>query len=138
MRIVIIDTNIVVSAVLKGKNPEIVINFISNSSSYQWIVSPTILHEYQEVLNRPKLKLNDEIKQKWLTKIHSITKLIKVDNEVDFPRDQKDAKFISCAIASQADFLITGDKDFEEVREIGKTIIISVSLFKDLFIDTNQ
>jgi len=28
-------------------------------------------------------------------------------------------------MASEADFLITGDKDFNEVRELGKTAIIS-------------
>ena len=42
---------------------------------------------------------------------------------------------MALAIASEADFLITGDKDFNEVRKLGKTAIVSVSAFKDLFID---
>ena len=57
--------------------------------------------------------------------------------EINFPRDPKDAKFLALAIASQADFLITGDKDFDELKEIGKTVIVSVSFFKNIFINKN-
>ena len=66
------------------------------------------------------------------------TTLINVNIEVDFPRDSKDAKFIACALASGADFLITGDRDFTEVEDLGKTRVISVLLFKQSAIDTPQ
>jgi predicted nucleic acid-binding protein len=55
--------------------------------------------------------------------------------DIDFPRDQKDAKFLACAIAAEADFLITGDRDFSEVQTLGNTTIISVSSFKQLVCD---
>jgi predicted nucleic acid-binding protein len=51
--------------------------------------------------------------------------------EVDFPKDRKDAKFIACALAGNADFLITGDRDFTEVETLGNTQIVSVSGFLD-------
>jgi predicted nucleic acid-binding protein len=54
---------------------------------------------------------------------------------VDFPRDRKDAKFIACAQTVNADFLITGDRDFTEAQNLGRTRIISVSLFKQFFVD---
>ena len=38
-------------------------------------------------------------------------------------------------MTSDADFLITGDKDFEEVDNLGSTTIISASEFKALVID---
>jgi predicted nucleic acid-binding protein len=57
---------------------------------------------------------------------------------VKFSRDPKDAKFIALAMVSDADFLITGDKDFKEVTELKKTVIISTSLFNDLFIVGNE
>jgi uncharacterized protein len=131
---VIIDTNVLISAVLKGKKPRAIIEFISDNSEHQWIVSPEILAEYKEVLNRRKFTFTDEVRQEWLAKIETILKIINVSQEVIFPRDQKDAKFISCALVSQADFLITGDRDFNDIQEIGKTMIISVSLFNELFI----
>ncbi len=135
---VIIDTNILVSAVLKGKKPREVIEFISNNSDYEWIVSEEILAEYKEVLNRRKLKLTDEVRNEWLEKVERVPTLINVSEVVNFPRDQKDAKFIGCAIASQAEFLITGDGDFEEFKELENTFIISASLFKQLYMDNEQ
>jgi putative PIN family toxin of toxin-antitoxin system len=130
---VIIDTNILISAALSGRNPELIINFIIESSEHQWIASQAIFDEYLEVLNRPRIKLTNEKRQRWLNLVKNSTKLINVNIIYDFPRDQKDAKFVACVIASKADFLITGDRDFEEVNLIGDTVIISVSQFKDLF-----
>lgn len=132
---VIIDTNILISAVLRGRNPREVVQLVIDSSDFDWIVSQEVLEEYREVINRPKFKTLNEERNRWLNEIERITTLVEVEVTVDFPRDAKDAKFIALAMASEADFLITGDKDFNEVRELGKTAIVSVSTFKDLFID---
>ena len=53
----------------------------------------------------------------------------------DFPRDQKDAKFLACAQAAEADYFITGDRDFTEAKKLVTTTILSVSLFKQLVCD---
>ena len=58
--------------------------------------------------------------------------------EIDFPRDRKDAKFIACALAGRAIFLITGDRDFTEAQTLMDTTIISVSLFKKLVCDRRE
>ena len=44
--------------------------------------------------------------------------------------------FLACALAAEADYLIIGDRDFNEARKMVNTIIMSVSQFKKLFIDT--
>lgn len=62
---VVIDTNVLVSAALKGRVPRIVIQFIFDSSEWEWIVSQEIVAEYQEVLSRPKFKLTDEVIASW-------------------------------------------------------------------------
>ena len=54
---------------------------------------------------------------------------------MDFPRDRKDAKFLACALADKADFLITGDRDFTEVETLGNTEIVSVSCFVDKILE---
>ena len=41
-------------------------------------------------------------------------------------------KFLECALAADADFLITGDKDFTEAQKIVRTVILLVSQFKHL------
>ncbi len=47
---VIVDTNILVSAVLKDRDPELVIQFIVDNPTFEWIASQAILTEYKEVL----------------------------------------------------------------------------------------
>jgi len=47
----------------------------------------------------------------------------------------KDAKFLACAIESQADILITGDSDFGEAVNLIETQIMSVTQFK-LFMES--
>lgn len=74
---------------------------MDNESSY-W-------HEYlsicgNEVLQRRKLKLTEEVRQEWIDLLQTVTKLIEVNIEVDFSRDRKDAKFLACAIAANTDF----------------------------------
>ncbi|MBD0263165.1 MAG: putative toxin-antitoxin system toxin component, PIN family [Tolypothrix sp. Co-bin9] len=135
---VIIDTNVLVSAVLRGREPRAVIEFVIDNSEFEWIVSTEILAEYKEVLNRKKFKLIDEVKAEWFEIIDTFPTLIKVNVEIDFPRDRKDAKFLTCAMAADADFLITGDFDFTEAQTLVKTTIISVSLFQRLVCDIGE
>jgi predicted nucleic acid-binding protein len=54
-------------------------------------------------------------------------------SELSFPRDQKDAKFLACALSANADYVITGDKDFTEDRLVINTIIISAREFHQKF-----
>jgi uncharacterized protein len=138
MKKVIIDTNILISAILKGRVPRLVIQFIVDSSNYQWVFSAEILAEYKEVLSRKKLKLPDEIKNQWLEIMDLATVLVDVNVEIDFPRDKKDAKFLECAVAAEANFLITGDTDFTEAQSLIEAPIVSVSLFKKLVCDVEK
>jgi putative PIN family toxin of toxin-antitoxin system len=132
---VVIDTNILVSAAIRDGIPEIVIQFIVDHPEFEWIASQEIMTEYTEVLQRRKLKLSAEVQQEWIDLLQTVTRLIEVNIEVDFPRDRKDAKFLACAIAANIDFLITGDQDFEDVQILENTTILSVRDFKKLFCD---
>lgn len=71
----------------------------------------------------------------WVEIIDTFITLIDVKLEVNFPTDRKDEKFLACAIAAEADFLITGDSDFNQAQTLVNTTIISVSLFNRLVCD---
>ena len=129
---VIIDTSVLVSAAIRGRDPRVVVQFVLDNPDCEWVMSAEILTEYKEVLSRPKFRLTEEILAEWFTIFDNFPTLIEVNIEVDFPRDRKDAKFLACAIAANADYLITGDRDFSEAPMLGNTTIISVSLFKQL------
>lgn len=74
---------------------------------------------------------------RWFELLDQMTINVDVDIELEFARDRKDAKFLACALASDADFLITGDRDFTQAEKLVNTTIISVSLFKKLMCDTS-
>jgi uncharacterized protein len=132
---VVIDTSVVVSAALKDRGPEAVILFVAGQPDFEWIVSADILEEYKAVLGRPKFGLPEEVRRKWDETFATLTTVIESVVEIDFLRDRKDAKFLACALAADADYLITGDKDFAEAQKMMNTTIISVSAFKKLVVD---
>jgi putative PIN family toxin of toxin-antitoxin system len=126
---VIIDTNILVSAAFRDRKPEEVILWILNQGNWQWVVSSEILAEYKEVLRREKFGLSAAILQRWYSILDQLTELVNVEVNVDFPRDIFDAKFLACCLATNAEYFITGDKDFDQAIKYGNTTILSVALF---------
>ncbi len=130
---VIIDTNILISAILKDKLPEKALLLIIEDERFNWIASEEIIQEYKTVIIRPKFHIpEDEIKIQFAL-IDRMTTMVYPDLTMTFQRDQKDAKFLACAVAANADFLITGDSDLAEVGKCNNTKIISVSEFAALF-----
>lgn len=133
---VVIDTNVLVSAVLRDRTPEAVILFVLEQDDFTWIISDEILTEYKHVLARQRLGIPELIQQRWLRLINTLTSIVTVDQTISFPRDPKDAKFLACALFASADFLITGDRDFSEAQRLVSTTILSVSQFKRLVCDS--
>ena len=133
---ILIDTNVLISAIWRDKNPEKVILWVIAQPDWEWIVSTEIMAEYQNVLHRKKISFPPQTLRKWGTILDRDTHLRPVTAEIDFPRDQKDAMFLSCALANNADYLVTGDGDFIEARKILNTTILSVSMFIRLFCET--
>ena len=134
---VVIDTNILVSAVLRDRDPELVIQFVVDHPEFEWVASQPILTEYKEVLNRRKFRLTQEVKDDWFNLLYEALTLIEVDTSVDFPIDPDDAMFLACAITADADFLITGDTDLFQGENLLKAAVITVAGFKNLFCDVS-
>jgi putative PIN family toxin of toxin-antitoxin system len=66
---VVIDTNVLISAVLKDRDPELVIQFIIDHPEFEWVVSQDILIEYKAVLSRAKFRLTPAIRDRWIYSI---------------------------------------------------------------------
>ena len=69
---VVVDTNVLISAVLKDRDPEAVVLFVAGRDDVDWIVSSEILAEYRDVLSRPQFGLPDEIRQSWFDFIDAL------------------------------------------------------------------
>ena len=109
---VVLDTNVLVSALLFGGIPGKLIP-LWKSKRITPLLSREILDEYLRVLAYPKFNLTKDeilfiITQEilpWFEIVESTRKGISYVLE-----DPEDDKFIHCAISGKADFLISGDQ----------------------------
>jgi putative PIN family toxin of toxin-antitoxin system len=130
---VLIDTNVLLSAALRDKTPERVVLYVATRDECRWLVTPEILAEYVDVLRRPKFGLPAEVLQHWAELMELRTVSVGNPPAVPFARDPKDAPLLAAAIATQADFLITGDRDLLEAKDSVATRVVTVAEFASEF-----
>lgn len=58
--------------------------------------------------------------------------MVDVPETFSYPPDPSDAKFLACALVADAEWLITGDRDFSYARKLVRTTILSVAMFRKL------
>lgn len=130
----VVDTNIIVSALLKPDSlPDLIINMILNKN-FNLCLSEDIFDEYQGVLGREKFKgLNQEKTRRLLLKIKKDAKFVKPSFSVDvIKRDPEDNKFLECALEAKADYLITGNKKHFSFKKFRNTFIVTPRDFLDI------
>lgn len=106
---VVVDTNVLISALLHANSlPEAVIN-LATSSNVQWIASEPILAEYGEVLRRPRLAFDSAKVADAMTRIRASVSMVVPTVRVDAANDPDDNMFLECAQAGDADYIVTGN-----------------------------
>jgi uncharacterized protein len=109
MILAVLDTNCIVSALLKPQGNERRILQLALARQFQLLASPAILNEYESVLNRPKLRLTDSEVKNALTGIRRVATLIEPDFTVHVSTDEPDNRFLECAVAGNAEYLVTAN-----------------------------
>jgi putative PIN family toxin of toxin-antitoxin system len=105
----VIDTNILVSAALKPDGLQRTVLLLATTKPARLYVSDTILAEYREVLSRPELKIRKGLRQQLLQLIRSCSHSIILARLPQVTKDADDNKFLECADAARADYLVTGN-----------------------------
>jgi len=122
---VVIDTNVYVSGILWNGNESKIVDMcvdgiLENHTSID------ILLEVERVLSYGKFKLTNEEADKLLKIYFSFSRLIAVKNRSDVKsRDPADNNILECAIASEVDYIISGDQDLLVMKEVEGIKIIS-------------
>jgi putative PIN family toxin of toxin-antitoxin system len=132
---VVVDTNVLVSAALRDRDPEAVLLYIVGTPGIEWITTPSILDEYRSVLRRAKFGLSQTILEE-LERLIAGATIVLVSAPVEWRGDPGDAMFVSCAVGAGADFLITGDKGMLEAGKLGSTLVVTVLQFRKLASET--
>ena len=106
----VIDTNIVVSAALKPEGHQRTVLLIALTKPARLYVTEAILEEYREVLARPEFKIRKGLRQQLLQLMKSHAHLVSPARALRLARDPDDNKFLECADAARADYLVTGNQ----------------------------
>ncbi len=120
---VVIDTNILVSAALKPEGLERTVLLLALTRPARLYVTKPILAEYDEVLARPEFKIRRGFRQQLLQLIKNQARVVTPTHLPQVAKDADDNKFIECADAARADYLVTGNqKHFPSFWKKTKTI----------------
>ena len=132
---VIFDTNVLVAAVAAdGLCAKLLRR--ANKHEFVLLVCPVILEEFQDALKK-KLDATEEEVGKALALLREVSVMTGESpptvKPVRIVRDPDDDLILFCAVAAEADLLVTGDKDLLEIGEHGKMKIINPRGFELLF-----
>nr|VFJ68399.1 MAG: putative toxin-antitoxin system toxin component, PIN family [Candidatus Kentron sp. DK]VFJ68756.1 MAG: putative toxin-antitoxin system toxin component, PIN family [Candidatus Kentron sp. DK] len=130
----VVDTNIFFCALNPESRYHPIVEGIY-SGRHKLLISTSILLEYEEILRR--VFPDDLLEAFWLFILTS-RQVALIDPAFHFQlpfADEDDQKFVDCAVCGGADFLITNDKHYNMLKDIGfpKVRVISGETFVDAF-----
>ena len=131
---IIVDTNIWISFLI-GKTLKGLQNYLDNKT----VIIITCKEQIQEltlVFEKPKMKkyFTPEQIVEFFELLDESSVNIDIKTKTDICRDLKDNYLISLAIDSNADFLITGDKDILVLNKVENTSMIKFNDFENVMI----
>ena len=107
---VVIDTNILVSAALRPYGLQRTVLLLALTRPARMYISHEILVEYRAVLARPTLTITKGRRQQLLLLVRNRAHIVHPRYQLEVTRDPEDNKFLECADAARADYLITGNQ----------------------------
>ncbi len=136
MQKLILDTNILVSALISDSIPARILYELVLTQRVKICLSDEIFSEYIEVFNRgkfmkyPAFKSNANIV---LNKLREISIYYETDRRIEILTDPSDNKFLELASVSSADYLITGNTVDFQIKEFEYTQILTPREYWSLF-----
>ena len=130
---VIIDTNLWTSFLISKNYKQL--DEIILERNCTLVFSEELMDEFLSVIKRPKLRkfFTQEDTEGLIETIEDFANFFKITSKVEACRDVKDNFLLSLAKDSNANFLITGDKDLLELDFFEKTRIITITDFLKSF-----
>jgi len=131
----VFDTNVFLRALINPHSPcsRLLDEFADN---YELVLSPAIIREVLEVLHRPRWRAKfPQIAQLDMARIIALFEQAHVVEPQEVPsvsRDPNDDKFLACARAAGAEYLVTEDKDLLVLGEYEGTRICRPAEFTAL------
>ena len=140
MQNLILDTNVIVSALISNSIPTKILYELVLTQKVQTCLSDEIFAEYVEVMNREKFVKYINFKTQAdvvLNKLREISRFYKPDRKINILTDTSGNKFLELAAVSSADYLITGNTLHFQITEFEYIRILTPREYWDYF-DTKK
>ncbi len=108
--LVVLDTNIIVSSLLSRTGNEARLMELVQRQALTVAVSTATLAEYENVLTRPKFGFTPAVIDRSLHFFRLAPVVVHPTHRLAVSPDDSDNRFLECAEAASADFLITGNR----------------------------
>ena len=130
MKKVVLDTNVVISALLFGGETVRLVR-LWQTGAFSWLASAAIIQEYARVLAYPKFKLTEaEIRELLNEDILPFVTAVRVGKVPRVIRqDPSDDEFLACALTGKADAIVSGDHHLLELKRYREIPILDVRTF---------
>jgi uncharacterized protein len=129
---IVLDTNLLVSGIFWRGTPSKILD-LWTQDKITFCVSEDILDEYLEVIQRLQKKYGTPKDVNWYTLVQEKTIIFMVDSTREYSRDPDDDKFIHCALASKAIYIVSGDQDLLVLEKVDNVDIITASEFLERY-----
>ncbi len=130
MRIVL-DTNIMVSSLLAPSGNQSRVLNLAFTRRCELLVSEDIFTEYNTVLHRAELKLPPQQVERVLAEVRRIGIFVEPTKTLSVSPHEPDNRFLECAAAGDADYLVTGNERHFPTK-LGETRIVNGRQFLEL------
>jgi uncharacterized protein len=130
---VVFDTNVLYSAILKSASVPAKAVDLVGTGLITPCVSDEVLAEYRRVLFRPDLDLHGGRRRQLLEILSSISLHVVSEGTLKISNHEPDNRFLECANAALATYLVTGNtKHFP--KTLGTTTIVTPKRFIDMIL----
>ncbi len=131
---VVLDTNVLISAIGWRGNPRKVLA-LCIEGKLNLVLTRETLDELERVLQRARFDfIPVEKKQELLQYLTDISIKVTAEGNVEvIKKDPEDNKFLDCAVAGKADYIVSGDRHLLELKEHKSIKIVTASELLTLF-----
>ena len=129
---VVLDTNVLISAILYGGKPRTILD-AALSGSIGVFVSEAIIQEFQTVLLRPRFGLAPQFVQGVVAELTSLAEWVTPEHHHKAViEDPSDILILDCAVAAKARYLVTGDNHLLRLQRFQDVAIITPQDFIEI------
>jgi uncharacterized protein len=127
----VLDTNVLVSALLRDVGPPALILRRVLAQAFRCYLSEAILAEYDIAIRRPHLKIVPSDASEAIRRLRDVSTLVTPRRRVRAAVDLSDNKFLECALEARADFVVTGNlrhfpSRFQDIRILSPTDFMTI------------